>query len=201
MPTVIVMVLAAGLGWVFQPWTLFLDHRVAEAMPGQLTTVRSSAAPSAAATTAAPSSNPAGSTPQPSIECACDVPPAATTGPDGAGRTVLRTGFFIAQGRPTSGAVSVIQLPDGRRFLRIQDLDTRNGPALRVWLSTESARIGQDTWASFAEAEHRDLGRLKGNLGDQNYEIAADVDLALMVTVTIWSERYSVSYGAASLQR
>ena len=205
-PAVAVLVLAAGIGWAFQPWMLFTSHRVSEAMPGQLTTVRTSASPQPAAS---PSANPVpvppGTSPsgQQSPECSCDALPktGGSKGPDGAGRLTLRTGFFVGQEHPTTGTVTVIRLPDGRRFLRLQDLSTRNGPALHVWLSSQPVRSTQDSWAGYADADHRDLGALKGNLGNQNYEIPADVDLDTMVSVTIWSTRYSVSYGAASLQR
>ncbi len=208
-PAAVVLVLAAGIGWALQPWTLFTDSRVTEAMPGSPTGPRTSAAPAPAGVTPTPTPTPtptAASSAAPSgvrtPECACDQLPRAgpRPGPDGAGRTVLRTGFFIDQEHPTSGTVSVLQLPDGRRFLRLEDLATGNGPALRIWLSTTPTRPGQNTWSAFGESDHRDLGPLKGNLGDQNYEIPADVDLTTMVSVAIWSNRYTVSYGAASLQ-
>jgi hypothetical protein len=43
------------------------------------------------------------------------------------------------------------------------------------------------------------LGDLKGNIGDQNYEIPTDVDLEEFSTVEIWCERFGVGFGSATL--
>ena len=43
------------------------------------------------------------------------------------------------------------------------------------------------------------LGDLKGNIGDQNYELPADVDLSVHDTVLIWCERFSAPFGEAAL--
>jgi len=50
-----------------------------------------------------------------------------------------------------------------------------------------------------ANGDFVNLGELKGNLGDQNYEIPAGVDLAEFNTVEIWCERFSVGFGSAVL--
>ena len=44
-----------------------------------------------------------------------------------------------------------------------------------------------------------DLGDLKGNIGDQNYELPADLDLDRYDFVDIWCVRFGVSFGSASL--
>jgi hypothetical protein len=44
-----------------------------------------------------------------------------------------------------------------------------------------------------------DLGPLKGNKGNQNYPIPADADITDLTSVTIWCDRFSVSFGAAQL--
>ena len=44
-----------------------------------------------------------------------------------------------------------------------------------------------------------ELGKLKGNEGDQNYEIPADTDLAKYRAVTIWCRRFSVNFATAPL--
>ncbi|MDH3497546.1 MAG: DM13 domain-containing protein, partial [Gemmatimonadota bacterium] len=43
------------------------------------------------------------------------------------------------------------------------------------------------------------LGGLKGNVGDQNYDIPAGTDLTRYRTVTIWCRRFSVNFGSAPL--
>jgi hypothetical protein len=45
-----------------------------------------------------------------------------------------------------------------------------------------------------------DLGVLKGNIGDQNYQLVSDVDLSKYRAVSIWCKRFSVNFGAAPLK-
>lgn len=79
-------------------------------------------------------------------------------------------------------------LNDGteQRFLRFENFESSNGPDLKVYLRAESG-------------EFVSLGDLKGNIGDQNYEIPIDVDLDEFSTVEIWCERFSVGFGQAVL--
>jgi hypothetical protein len=44
-----------------------------------------------------------------------------------------------------------------------------------------------------------DLGRLKGNIGDQNYEVPAGTDLEKYRTAVIWCRRFTVAFAAAQL--
>jgi hypothetical protein len=44
-----------------------------------------------------------------------------------------------------------------------------------------------------------ELGPMKGNKGDQNYEVPSSVDLASYRSVTIWCKRFSVNFGSAPL--
>jgi hypothetical protein len=43
------------------------------------------------------------------------------------------------------------------------------------------------------------LGRLKGNIGTQSYELPDGVDLVELDNVVIWCERFSVPFGTATL--
>jgi hypothetical protein len=45
-----------------------------------------------------------------------------------------------------------------------------------------------------------DLGVIKGNVGDQNYDVPADVDLARYQSVAIWCKRFGVNFGSASMR-
>ena len=45
-----------------------------------------------------------------------------------------------------------------------------------------------------------DLGKLKGNKGNQNYEIPDDVDIASMRSVTIYCKPFQVIFSVAPLQ-
>ncbi|MDP5026124.1 MAG: DM13 domain-containing protein, partial [Aquiluna sp.] len=54
-------------------------------------------------------------------------------------------------------------------------------------------------WHLFDDGEYFSLGKLKGNLGDQNYEIPAELDLERFSSMSIWCVRFAVSFGAAEL--
>ena len=43
------------------------------------------------------------------------------------------------------------------------------------------------------------LGRLRGNQGDQNYDLPADVELGRFASVVIWCDRFDSAFGAADL--
>ena len=171
-----VPVLAAGLVW-FQPWKLWVDHRVDEQLP-EVALV----APATPGSTTPPRTTPAASA------------TASSTSP----RLVSR-GELISHEHPTHGTVSVVLQPDGRRVLAIAKLDTSNGPDLHVWLTDAKVGTGSNSWHVFDDGEHVSLGRLKGNLGNQVYAIPAAADLARLTSVTIWCDRFDVSFGAAEL--
>jgi hypothetical protein len=81
----------------------------------------------------------------------------------------LAAGRFRSLGHPTSGRAAVLEVDGGRRFLRLQDLKTSNGPDLFVYLSTTPADGPRDAF----DDEVLSLGRLKANQGNQNYAIGA----------------------------
>ena len=54
--------------------------------------------------------------------------------------TDLRTGTFVSRDHTTTGSVRIVELADGRRYLRLDDLATDNGPDLFVYLSTNACR-------------------------------------------------------------
>jgi hypothetical protein len=100
-------------------------------------------------------------------------------------------GKFIDAGdgfHKAEGIVKVIDLTDGRTFLRLENLKTTNGPDLYVYLST-----GKDA------LDIVNLGRLKGNIGNQNYEIPIGTDLSKHNTVLIWCKAFSTLFGSAQL--
>ncbi|GAA4261326.1 DM13 domain-containing protein [Dactylosporangium darangshiense] len=92
-----------------------------------------------------------------------------------------------------------MQASDGSRYLRLEDLDTSNGPQLQVWLTDAPVQPGKDSWFVFDDGRHVDLGPLKGNKGSQNYAVPAEADLTQYRSVTIWCARFHVSFGAAEL--
>jgi hypothetical protein len=54
--------------------------------------------------------------------------------------------------------------------------------------------------ATVQRAGFIDLGVIKGNVGDQNYTLGGDLDLAKYRAVSIWCKRFSVNFGAAALR-
>ena len=92
-------------------------------------------------------------------------------------------GFHMA-----SGQVKVLQIPDGTQILRFENLDVTNGPDLYVYLAT-------DTTAK----DFISLGRLKGNMGNQNYPIPENTDFEKYNTVLIWCQAFSTLFGSSKL--
>ena len=183
-PVGIVVVIALGLGlYLFQPWRLFTNVEVIEAAPISAADLVSDQ----------PASSP---TPSPA-ETTTEAIPSAEPTP--AEPIVLSSGQFISHEHSTTGEVRILQLADGTRVLRIEGLETSDGPDLKVWLSDQPVIDGVDGWGVFDDGAYASLGDLKGNLGDQNYVIPADVDLDVFSTVSIWCERFAVSFGAATL--
>jgi hypothetical protein len=127
--------------------------------------------------------------------------PALSAEPALAGPVVLARGAFISHEHATTGTAQVIRAPDGSRYLRLEDLDTSDGPLLKVWLADAPVRAGAAGWRVFDDGRHVDLGALKGNKGSQNYPLPADLDLATYRSVSIWCARFHVSFGAADLTR
>jgi Electron transfer DM13 len=79
--------------------------------------------------------------------------------------------------------------------VRFDRFSTSNGPALKVYLSAAPATGPGDAF----DDRYVDLGDLKGNIGEQNYAIPRDVDLARYRSVVVWCKRFSVPFGAAAL--
>jgi hypothetical protein len=119
--------------------------------------------------------------------------PAAAAAP-----MTLAMGSFHSNAHDTRGTAAVVDLGGGRRVLRLTNFATSNGPDVRIYLV--AAADVQDN-ATVKSAGFVELGPMKGNIGDQNYEIPATVDLAHYRTVTIWCKRFSVNFGSAPLAK
>ena len=109
----------------------------------------------------------------------------------------LIEGSFVDRSHPGSGLAKVLNDGSEQRFLRFEDFETDNGPDLFVYLTRADAAA--DSGAFGVDGDFVNLGRLKGNVGEQNYEIPVDVDLAEFDTVVVWCDRFSVAFTAADL--
>jgi hypothetical protein len=112
------------------------------------------------------------------------------------GPMTLSKGDFKGLAHETKGLASIYRLADGKRTLRLTDFETSNGPDVHVYLTPAEVEKGSD---AVKAAGFVDLGSMKGNKGDQNYDISADVDLSKYKSVTIWCARFGVNFGLASL--
>src|SRR6185503_19021036 len=87
----------------------------------------------------------------------------------------LASGQFHSGAHETKGTATVFQLADGKKTLRLTDFETSNGPDVHVYLVAATDAKDNDT---VTKADSIDIGALKGNIGDQNYELPANADLA-----------------------
>jgi len=112
----------------------------------------------------------------------------------------LFTGTFHGKVHSTSGRATVYQGTDGKRILRLTHFKTSNGPDVHVVLvATRDAK--DDANSLSGNTERIELGKLKGNEGDQNYELPENIDLGKFQTVSIYCERFDAIFGAAALAK
>ncbi len=158
-------------------------------------------------TDAGPSDDESGEAAQPSEEAQPEATQPEATQPESAEPEATQpqsaepqiiveaAGSFIGRSHPTEGSARVLGDGSGLRFLRLEDFRTDNGPDLNVYLSAAPP----DAPAGAFDDDFVDLGDLKGNVGSQNYEIPAGLDLDRYSTVAIWCVRFGVVFGAADL--
>lgn len=182
--------LTAG-AFVFQPWKLFIDTEVQESIPN--------VQPSENSSTESPESEilQGGNGDNKAAESA--ETEALGSVPADAEPVVLSKGSLISHEHTTSGTVKILQLADGSRILRLENLDTSDGPKVEVWLTDARVLEGQGGWAVFDDGKYKSLGAIKGNKGNQNYKIPDDLDLSEFSSVSLWCVTFSVSFGAAEL--
>ncbi len=141
----------------FEPWALFQDSTVDEALP------------------------------QPGASALADSTPALKE---------LASGEFVTQEHETSGTARILRLNRDAYVVRLEGFSTTNGPDLHVWLSEETAG---GNWFKYRNARSIELGALRANNGNQNYEVPAAADLAGIRSVVIWCKRFSVAFGSAPI--
>lgn len=94
-----------------------------------------------------------------------------------------------------SGKVKLFKNPDGSHLVRLENFEVTNGPDLYVYLTnTAGAKNSEEVKAGFYSA-----GRLKGNKGNQNYMIPAEVDISQYKGISIYCRAFSVLFSSANL--
>jgi hypothetical protein len=105
---------------------------------------------------------------------------------------LLLTGSFVGAGdgiHDAQGIAKIIPIAGDANVLRLEDLVATNGPDLYVYLSTDKSA-----------SDFINLGRLKANIGNQNYAIPAGTEMSKYDTVLIWCRAFSVLFGSADLK-
>jgi hypothetical protein len=133
----------------------------------------------------------------PGVSAAAPATPGAQS--PGSAPVVIARGRLVAHEHASSGSVVVLRLADGSRVLRLENLATSDGPWLQVWLTDAPVIDGRAGWRVFDDGRHISLGDLKGNIGSSNYMIPADADIGQLTSVSIWCNRFDVSFAAAEL--
>lgn len=197
-------VIVAGLAWLafgfFGVQTLFFDKEVSEALPtfDQVPAAQVAATEPSLVTNQPEPAAVDAAAPAPDTTTVDPADPAdsdATVAPADQSTTqeiaTEYSGGFEAGAHPTNGTALVLGNGTDQRYLRFEDFETDNGPDLNVYLVNSSTGDVSDFF---------DLGDLKGNIGEQNYEIPAGADLDVYDRVVIWCVRFNVGFGDAMLE-
>ncbi len=125
-----------------------------------------------------------------------DVPSAEAMPDGGSEPAALSTGEFrnADDFHMGSGTATVYELEDGSRVLRLEDFEVTNGPDLHVLLVPNSDPATREDVEGYV-----DLGSLKGNIGDQNYDIPSEIDLEQFGSVVIYCQPFHVLFSVAGL--
>jgi Electron transfer DM13 len=158
--------------WLFRPERLWVNRTVNESFPAA--SDQAAAKPASAATRAPETPAPA----EPAVP------------------SPLASGRFHGVAHETQGVATIYELPDGQRILRFTEFATSNGPDVRVYLVAADDATDNDT---VTRAGFIEVTPIKGNQGDQNYTLPADLDLTRYRAVTIWCHRFGVNFGTAPL--
>ena len=114
------------------------------------------------------------------------------------GATVLASGEFqeLDALHYGAGRATIYELADSTRILRFEDFTSARGGDVRVYL----ARDPQPRSALQLGDDFLDLGRLKGNVGDQSYFLPANRDLSGYRSAVVFCRQFNVSITVATLR-
>jgi len=186
--------------WLISPY--FVDEVVDEGFSASISEqlATTTEPPAAPATTAAPevdestTSSPPQVTEAPQTTTTITEETTAPPPPPPSAPVLLGAGQFVGlAGHSGTGDAGIFENPDGTLVLRFENFDIQNGPDLEVYLVPGSDQV------SLPEGSIH-LGPLKGNVGDQNYELPAGTELAPgAYTALVWCEAFSVEFVGATI--
>ena len=180
-------VVVVGGFLLFRPDKLFADDPVDEALQDAFTAAPTSAGDASAEVIPVPTSPPVSVSPSTTVA----TTPIATTSTAAAEPMAVATGSLFGIDHAAEGTATIYE-QSGAYVLRLEDdTDIQNGPDLYVWLTTDTDWDEPDLYL--------DLGKLKGNVGGQNYELPPEFDPAVHRNVLIWCLRFAVPFAAAEL--
>ena len=169
----------------FRPDKIFVDDAVDESLSDAFVTGTTQTAPEA--TEDSPQTTVASATTTVPTER-----PTTTVAPPGE-PAVVSQGDFFGIDHAAQGTATVYE-QEGKYVLRFEDdTDIQNGPDLYVWV------LESEDYQSGTPPEYIDLGKIKGNVGGQNYELPAEYDPDVHQFVLIWCLRFATPFAAAPL--
>jgi hypothetical protein len=121
------------------------------------------------------------------------VTPVGSVGSQRPKNVLLARGTFEPVAHSATGTATTIRTAAGARVLTLTNFEVDNGPDLRVYLVAGPARDESEV------DDFEDLGALKGNKGNQQYELPRGLDLDRYSTVVVWCRAFSVNFARAPL--
>src|SRR3989442_7085497 len=112
----------------------------------------------------------------------------------------LYTGKLEGEIHQTSGRATIYKTTDGKEYLRLSDFTTSNGPDVHVLLVRAPDRPLEEELVQ-GDLDSVALGTVKGNQGDQNYDLPAGTDLNKYQAVAIYCKRFHAIFGVTRLEK
>jgi electron transfer DM13 len=112
----------------------------------------------------------------------------------------LYTGKLEGKIHQASGRATIYKTADGKEYLRLSDFTTSNGPDVHVLLVRAEGKALESELVK-GDLDSVELGALKGNQGDQNYDLPKAADLNKYQAVVIYCERFHAIFGVAKLEK
>jgi len=174
----------------FRPDKLFIDDVVDESLTDAFATdqaatetITTSTLPPTTVTTA----------PEGASTTTTEPEPTTTTTTEPSGPVAISTGQIFGIDHSAEGTATVYEL-DGDFVLRFEDdTDIQNGPDLFVWL------LEDDDYTGGIPESYIDLGKIKGNVGGQNYALPAEYDPQIHRFMMVWCLRFNTPFAGSPL--
>lgn len=185
-----------ALVWGFLP--AFRDVEVIDAapegLPAAAATASSTGASSTGATSAPPTttSSSASSSASPAPPPTSQPPPPTTAVPPPVAEPIdLGSAGLVSLDYQASGTARLIQLTAAELLVRFESLDVENGPDYVVYLvpGADQRAPGNGVF----------LGELRGNQGDQNYDVPAGTAAEGTQTILIWCRSFAAPVANATV--